>query len=453
MRLVRLRWTIATGDRAPLANFTWMRQVGLWCCAAACLLAQTPPVAAEPRDPAWVARMAKDAFFHVSVIGKGRSASGQDIDLKREGKAFAIGPNLLVTALHVVGDGSEWQPVTDAPSEVSRAAQPIQRRVELTRVNDYGPPADYADPIVENFILPAPSYVIDAAGISVPLLDLETNFHLSMCDIAEGQSYFAIMTGDPDPKNPKSIAKPILVELKAEGYDPAKYGGLYVFQAVNDNFAREAEGHDGSPILNSENDVVAIVSAVTAVSGGDYKILATPIQPLFPGASNLLSQAPDIEGMNESLKCSLADTVKRINEQVIAHAIWSLEVEREPDGSPSDEITLRYDSVADKPNIENITVQYDFIGSQKAGKPIRRLQYRDSNSPNELLLERRDANSREFPTSDIVIEGKREVETYLKDENNGGTLDYVELTITETYLVDKRILDKETTLQFKWNQQ
>ena len=61
-------------------------------------------------------------------------------------------------------------------------------------------------------------------------------------------------------------------------------------------------------------------------------------------------------------------------------------------------------------------------------------------------------SNREFSTSDIVSEGKKVIERFLDDKNEGGYIDFVKLMIFETRLVDGRVLQLKTPLQFKWKQ-
>ncbi|WP_287256600.1 hypothetical protein [Mesorhizobium sp.] len=394
--------------------------------------------------------LASRAFFHVSVMGKLVDVTDPMRKENRQGKAFAVGHNLLITSQHVVGEPGEWKPRNDGrANEVLRAVRPLERDVKLHQSG--GPSDELADPIV----LPTLSYNADAAGLSLPNLKLEKYFDLSICGIDPSRNYSTIMTSDDDPADPKSIDKPVIVELAAAGYEPKTFGALYVFDTVgNPDFKGEPEGHDGSPIFDDEDGtVVAVVSAVIT-GGSGHRILATPIQPMFPGASALLARAPDASGAAAgSLKCSLSDTVKRINDQVVAHANWSLKVEREPDGTPNDEIYLHYDSVADKPNIDNIKIQYDFWGKQRASSNrMARLPYAGSEANQIELKPDSGPNDRQFSTTEVVLAGKKQLETLLKEKKEGGYIDYVEVTIFYTHLVDGRELDREIILDFKWKQ-
>lgn len=76
-------------------------------------------------------------------------------------------------------------------------------------------------------MLSASSRGSGAAALSVPgLLKLQAFYQLSLCDIHDGERYTALVTEHDDPKPPDSVRTPTLVGLTADGYDPAKCGGL-----------------------------------------------------------------------------------------------------------------------------------------------------------------------------------------------------------------------------------
>jgi hypothetical protein len=386
-----------------------------------------------------------EAFFHVTVTG---TLKGESQSHDRHGKAFGIGRNLLVTSRHVVGDPEEWEPDGDSQSdEIARAMRPLQRKVWIQRKAD----SEAGD---ENFVLPAPSHAIDAAGISVPDLDLGSYFQLSMCEIEEGQIYTAIMV-ETDPREPSSIARPTGVELRASGYDPLKYGALYVFDTApgNASFEGEPDGHDGSPILDREGNVIAIISAVTALGGGrGHRILATPIQPLFPGASTLLSLAPELTELKSSLKCSLADTVRRIHDEVSSHAIWSVDVKRDNEGKAST-VHLSYESISQEPNISAIDVYYEFWGIDTNFKTdVTRISFQDPNPTSTIRLDdTAPRKQREFEAHEIARIGRDIVEKHLASIAQNGFIDHVQLYI---FQVEDGVRQEKPLVfrTFKWKQ-
>ena len=395
----------------------------------------------------WVSDMVGHAFFHITVEGTPSDAS---VTTPHQGKAFAIGPHLLATSQHIVGDANEWKPKeadngTPLAPEVKRAMRPVDRRIELKGNSDLNP-GEFSDVIV----LPTP-YALDTVGLLLPNKTLERFFRLSLCEIVEHGTYGAIMTTAENPADPRSITNAKLIQLEAKGYDPLQYGPLYVFERKGGaDFHGETEGHDGSPIFDADRNVVAIVSAVTAKKGsGEPLILATPIQPLFPAASVLMARAIDL-GTDGSLRCSLSDTVRQLNEEVSAHAIWDVNPAYDDDGVLKD-LHLDYDSMTEKPNVESIVFEYKFLGKQDRALPFSTLTYPD-NTPNfniELKPSTERDHEREFALTQMVDEG-RQVEKLLKDLNTGGYIDYVQVTVYKTRVVGNRTSTKVQTFNIDW---
>lgn len=404
-----------------------------------------------------VAEWAKSAFFHVSVTGKLDKSPAEDVT--RQGKAFAIAPNLLVTSQHIVGDPGEWLRKTRAADHidpaVERAARPLVRDVHITRAEGTGSDSDFANPM----ILPVSPYPIDTAAISFSDLQLKRFFQLSMCGIQRGQSYTALMTGNRSPVDPRSVDSLKGVELLAAGSDPKNYESLYIFDLKPGSALEgEIDGHDGSPIFDSESNVVAVVSAVIVSSGGKNRILATPIQPIFPGASALMALGPDISGAAETnMKCSLFDAVKRIKNEVAAHAIWTVEVEPPDVGDTFAKIRFSYENVEENPNIESIEVTYYFWGKDQDGQDnVEKIRdYSDPNKNKIVLLPNLDDNKpREFLTDEIIRVGKKLVMPHVKTAQPEGFIQHVELKIVPTLSKESggRILDKRPIIRdFQWS--
>lgn len=402
--------------------------------------------------------IAKSAYFHLAVRGK-LKADAPSADPQRTGKAFAVGPNMLVTSQHNLGSPDDWEKKKDPsiPVEITRALQPLDREIVLNR--------NSAEPSISGLtnptVLPTPAYTIDAAGLLLPNLNLKTYFQLSFCPIQTDGSYYAIMTSG-DSKSASSVDNPVVAKLKAVGYKPEEFGGLYEFSAEEPIlFAKDRNGHDGSPILAGDGSVVAIVSAVNLETGGRYRILATPVQPFFSVASSILSRTIDessvSENANEPLKCSLSEAVDRIEKEVAAHAVWSLKVSREENGAPKDEIYFSYESISDKPNIDHIDVYFNFVGENRLEGGVRNRNElvtipvpADANSKKYFTLTPTVDDDHRFATSKIVRLGREVIESQFAQEGFGGYIEYVELTIYP-FLKNKRQLNKRV-LQFNWTE-
>ena len=392
---------------------------------------------AQDRDETWLLETAEKALFHLHVDGS--TTTGQRED--RWGKAFAIGPDLLMTSQHVLGDSSEWAPAKNINPAVNRAARLLDRNVTLFQSDD--PPRAFNKAIT----LPTGSLALDAATLTLPDLALDAFFQLSLCEIVKGNPYTALMTAADDPTDPNSINEIVPVFLTAKGYDLAKFGGLYVFQAETPpGFVPEDWGHDGAPIFDASFNVVALVSAVT-VSGGQTRVLATPIQPLPPGATLMLTGEPGaIQRTGPTPKCSMADLVRRINSQVSSQAIWAVEPEMK-DGARTGGILFSYENVADTPNITSIRVDFQFWGEQVGGESMTRIALTNRGPDFDVLEETIERRPRTFRTSEIFRVGKH-YETEIAAD--GGVIYFVRLTFTPTYR-DTGITGVKIEREIQWS--
>ena len=400
------------------------------------------------RDDAWLLRTAAVAFFHIDVTGTPAPSNGQPaFDAQRWGKAFAIGPDLLLTANHVLGNSAEWQPVPDEHKEVTRALHPIARQVTLSRAD-----SDPDAPMRNLVVMPAVSAAIDAATIIVPDLGISGDqvLQLSLCRIAKGQPYKALMVAG-DPTLPASVRAPVVSLLTAAGYEPARYGGLYVFDADARNFESEPWGHDGSPIFDSEYNVVALISAVT-VDGPHVKILATPIQSLIPGTDVLMSEASAASPKGAARpKCSMADLVGEIDHNVSTHATWTIAPERE-EGQLTGLLKFSYDSINEKPNIKSIRVEYEFFGTRKRGEDrIVRFPPPIANGEGDgdvTVKSGKGSLARVFRDDDILNAGQQALEPSLAVD--GGAIAYVHLLITPDYSDGERQRNEPFEIDIPW---
>jgi hypothetical protein len=192
---------------------------------------------------------------------------------------------------------------------------------------------------------------------------------------------------------------------------------------------------------------------VTALGGGrGHRILATPIQPLFPGASTLLSLAPELTELKSSLKCSLADTVRRIHDEVSSHAIWSVDVKRDNEGKAST-VHLSYESISQEPNISAIDVYYEFWGIDTNFKTdVTRISFQDPNPTSTIRLDdTAPRKQREFEAHEIARIGRDIVEKHLASIAQNGFIDHVQLYI---FQVEDGVRQEKPLVfrTFKWKQ-
>lgn len=411
--------------RGPVA---WGAAVLLASGLAVSAAAQTPENSAE------ILERATEAVFHIEVTGTPSDPANPTQEAARSGKAFAIGPEMLVTALNVVGDETEWMLARTTRDEVTRAVRPLSRTVQLTDGRNFRiPPGDV-------LVLAAPARAVDAAGIMVPDLKLKDYFHFSMCDIVEGQHYSALMTTSQQPGDARSVERLELVPLIAAGYRPGDYGALYLFESEGaPPFAPEPWGHGGSPILDADGNVVALISAVTVTGGGPI-VLATPISPLFPGLGPMLAREPENAAATQAqLKCSMVDAVRQVRNQLKSHAIWSISP-RPADNPDEVDIVFEYDSAIDPPNISSIEVRYMFFGTEVEGLPAGRIPHRPA-AEDVITLRPNPKEPRTFVTSEIARVGRVSVANYVKPGN--GAIEFVRLMI-KAHLTTGEIVENRT---------
>lgn len=385
-------------------------------------------------------KKARVALFNVEVMGTPSDPNDVTQEATRWGKAFAVGSDLLVTALHVVGSEAEWKLKRTTRDEITRAVRPISRTVSISAAN-----GKYIDP-GKTIVLPSPPHTVDVASILLPQESLSEFFQLSLCDLVEGETYFALMTTSDNPRIPASLEDLEIVPLIAQGYN-TEYGPLYTFLPDGAMLiSSEPWGHDGSPILDAEGNAVAVISAVTVTAGGTI-ILASPIQPLFPGALQLLAKGSDTESVGGGrLKCSMVDTVRRISEQMSSYAIWSAFAEIR-DGKPSGQIVIEYESVADPPNVASIEIRYRFLGIERDGEEESRINapQREGEQDVVVLLP---SKGRSFSTSAIVAKAREVYLPYVRQ--NDGYISTIELLITPTTTSGDVLKKRVKTISIPW---
>lgn len=383
-------------------------------------------VAAQQPAPPTIDQVIERSFFHVEVSGT--TADGSVV--QRGGKGFAIAPDVIMTALHLVGTSVEWKPDARDPDGLDRITHPVLRT--LTLFNRAGRITS------DNALLPGPPLDSDTAAILVPDLPTEPYFRLSLCPIVQTGKYTAVVSTRDHPEQPDAIIQVAQIGLSARGYQPAKYGPLYVFDLDREtSFSPEPDGHEGSPILDQNNEVVAIISMVIA-EGGHHRILATPIQPLIPAASlALLGNRPTTGGPAWRPSCSLAESVDRLQEDVARLAIWNIEIQRDAKGKV-DTLVLGYDSAGRDPRITSVKVYYGFYGDPLPfvhdDTVPQRLSFADPNN-GVIEMEQSTTDKRSFITHRLGMMGRDLVEPFVKTVSEGrGYVDHVEIYIVPMYV-------------------
>lgn len=422
------------------------------------------PVVAQTEQLQIEQRTIDALFFHVFVKGEAQSPHVGE----RWGKAFAVGPDLLITARHVIGDPQEWMKKTGGKAGIMRAVRPLVRKITLTSRH-----SGEIEKLV--FAQPAPSHTVGATGLFVPGLELDSYLHLSMCKIVKENLYTALMTSENPKIADESVENVKMIKLKAKGYEPDEFGALYVFDVEDDGqtFQSEPDGHEGSPILNDDGDVVAIVSAVVLEGVTKVRILATPIQPHFPGTMAMLTQTPDQSTeRSRKVSCSIADTVQRIHKEVSQHVTWTVDVKsknyfnsetNKRELQVARKIFLSYENISAEPNILYVDVYVKFFG---VDAPYDSL-LNDNNPktekigvdlPNQgkiTLEETISDGGRKFVTEEIGKWGRKLVVPWVEElSKEKGKIEYVELKLVPFFKTDlagsKPLSGKATVLEIPW---
>jgi hypothetical protein len=172
------------------------------------------------------------------------------------------------------------------------------------------------------------------------------------------------MSGAGDPKRPESVADLVAVPLIAKSFEPEVFGGLYVFAFDgNPGITTDPWGHDGSPIFDSQQNIVALVSAVATLDNNEVKILATPIQALIPGTTHLLSEDPSgVQTGSARPSCSMVNLVDRM----ARHVVWKI-VRQRVDGTLSSQIRFGFDDLSGRSDIDKIKVEFEFLTPSESG--------------------------------------------------------------------------------------
>lgn len=243
-------------------------------------------------------QLAKNAYYHVTVSGKDTNNE----KVTRAGKAFAIAPDVLITARHVVGDRDEW-----FNKGVLGGVYLPSREVSISWMTKYGAGSTLK---TENnlFITPSSTDTIDASRLKVNELD-DQPFILSACGIDENQTYRALVV-DSSPTTSNSISHPIFVKLKPADYNPTEFGELFVFKSFADD-RRVLEGDSGSPVLNEQDEVVGLLVGYVA-NDRDRRVLVTLVKSFAP----LIPYGTEVKCYNEYAR---ADTVRDLETGLQVH--------------------------------------------------------------------------------------------------------------------------------------
>lgn len=220
--------------------------------AALGLMFSVPPAQAQD----WPDLLETKQLFRVVVTGM--SQAGIKLHPVK-GTAWAIAPDVLITADHVTGDKYNFQN-RDSSGKVFIPFRDVSVEVSATKVFDGDDPKTFPGGIVT----PSPFESIDAARIGYPALGAKP-FALSACEIVSGNFYRVLKFNDGNVFQPKTVP----ITLKAYGRSVLGDAGSVVVMSVSKGTIVESDS--GSPVLDAgnENRVIGLVSAINDDTGSE----------------------------------------------------------------------------------------------------------------------------------------------------------------------------------------
>jgi hypothetical protein len=321
------------------------------------------PAAALSQDiPDALLRLKDDialhALFDVKVEGTTQFGKPQAF----KGKAFAVNEHLLVASRLLVRNDADWDDEPSPASDPEKSKLLLLEQLGVKSLNRTVSIRDATGSETKSaFTVDPDRSSPGVVGIVAPNTSFKSLFSLSLCGIEREKTYYLFLDRDPNAPADDEQAHLQITPIKATGYDPLKFGPLYTFAIDGNpgdvNFATQ----HGTPILDENGNVVAVLSGTLRVDG-KMTVVAAPVQAFFPGASALWANSVKGSGGNTD-KCVISDTVKEIKDDVGSQLTWRLETE-----SPSDSqyLYLVFDRTNKSAKLKNVKIRAGFRGKRKA---------------------------------------------------------------------------------------
>jgi hypothetical protein len=280
------------------------------------ILAGVHPVSAQ----GWPDELALRQLFRVKVDGTNRA--GQLIQ-SIEGTAFAIAPDMLLTAGHNVGKAEVFLNASNTdvlfvPDRKLTVIFPDSKESNKDREEKF-----------DSRVTESPIASVDAARIGLVGWSA-VPFPLSACDIEFGQEYhvFKFLRSGSS----VDIWKPVKVRLTQKQFGTSQLGdgnSVVVMTAAETGAPAIVSGDSGSPMLTSDGKVIGIV---TNVDGGDVHVT------LIHAALDLVPWSFGKKSLND-IECSVRKLPQTVED--LTQEITTLQTQNRTFRSEIDNLTRR----------------------------------------------------------------------------------------------------------------
>lgn len=189
-------------------------------------------------------------LFRVIVTGKSRD----EIKIGPiKGTAWMAAPGVLITADHVTGKAAKYLGVSNA-GKIHIPTRSVRIEFAKTKTPDGTDLGNFYN----GAVTPSPFESIDAARIGfIELANLPvTPLLLSACEIEKNTKYRVVKF------NGGNVSHPTIVEISLQAYGRSSMGDAGSVVVMKGARGSIVEGDSGSPVLDPDNRVVGLVSAI-----------------------------------------------------------------------------------------------------------------------------------------------------------------------------------------------